>query len=74
MDQPKHLEVRQLTEEEYMVLLEVAPEIESLLENRGTADINTDPPRLGVVSKPFRALFHQRVKVPTPTSTPVSMN
>lgn len=60
MDQPRHLEVRRLSEEEFGALQEAAPAIESLLVNRGTADINSDSSRLGDACEPFFRLVCKR--------------
>jgi len=62
MDQPKHLEVGQLTEEESRELEEAIPAIERLLVNQGTVDTNSSGPALGEVIGKFEVMF-RRTKV-----------
>lgn len=63
MDQPQHLEVHPLTDEECQALDKALPRIEELLVPRGQADINSNPSALKEACDEFQRLFNTRIEV-----------
>ena len=61
--QPRHLDVRRLSDEECKALKKAIPKFQRLLVKKGCVEVNSDAAALGKATSRFHSLFNKRPQV-----------